>query len=136
MRDAVRNFLAADAPLTASLPGGIYAGGEIGRQSTPTAFDANGELRPCALVALETETPVGPYPNSGRQFFTVNFYAFSGYAAIDAALARTFALLNRSQVGGPGVWEIQHVEDSGDLEDPGLLCSLRYSRWAAYRRHP
>lgn len=135
MRDAVRNFLAADATLLALLPGGLYAGGEISRPGTPSAFDANGELRACGLVALETATPTGPYRTSGRDFFTVNFYERTGYTAIDAALARAFTLLNRSKLGGTAgaVWEVHYVEESGDLEDPGLLCALRYSRWAAYR---
>lgn len=134
MRTAVRNYLAADATLLALLPGGIYAGGEIGRQFTPAAFDANGELRACALVALELASPVGPHATGGRHFFTVNFYERSGYAAIDAALVRTDALLRLAKIQA-GVWEIRWVEDSSDLEDPGLLCAMRFSRWAAYRLH-
>lgn len=134
LRDVVRNFLAADATLMALLPGGLYAGGEISRQGTPSAFDGNKELRACGLVAQEAQIPFGPFEGGARLFLTVTFWQQSGYAAIDAAIDRVFALLNEGKVGQTAhLWAVRHVEDSADLEDPGLLAPMRYARYAAIR---
>lgn len=134
MRDVIRDYLAGDATLMARLAGGLYAGGEISRQDTPAAFDANAEVRPCGLVALEAQAPTGPYRDAARQFFTVTFWERAGYASIDAALAETFARLHDSQLGGAdGVWCVLHAEDSPDMEDPGLRCPMRYGRYEVVR---
>lgn len=64
IRDEIAAVLSADETLGDLLPGGVYAGGEISRQKTPDAFDANLELQACALVSGGTEAPVGPYRTS------------------------------------------------------------------------
>jgi hypothetical protein len=138
LRDTIRNYLAADATLMAVLTGGLYAGGEIDRQVTPSAFDVNKEILPCGLVALEVQVPSGPYTQAGavssRQFFTVTFWQRTGYASIDAAMDETFVRLHDSKIGvTTKLWTVRHAEDSADLEDPGLLCPMRYARFEAVR---
>ena len=135
MRELIADALGDDATLGGLLTGGIFGGTEISRQLTAGAFDANGEVLPCALVALEVETPNGPYPTSSRAFFTVTFYERAGFSTIDAALARVFALLNAQKVGSASdrVWQVVHAEDSADLADPALGCAMRYSRYVAHR---
>jgi hypothetical protein len=134
VRDTIRDWLADDATLMALLPGGLYAGGEISRQETPDAFDASGEIQACGLVALEVQAPVGPYTNSMRQFFTVTFWQRDGFDAIDAAIDETFTRLHDTKVGETsGVWTVLHAEDSPDMEDPGLRCSMRYGRYTMVR---
>jgi hypothetical protein len=134
LRETIRDYLAGDATLMALLPGGLYAGGEISRQDTPGAFDAYAEIRACGLVALEVQTPFGPFTNSMRQFFTVTFWQRSGYGAVDAALDETFVRLHESKAGeDDGVWRVLHVEDSQDLVDPGLACSMKYGRYQMVR---
>jgi len=132
MRETVRALLANDPTLAGLLTGGVYGATEISRQNTAAAFDANGELLPCALVKLETETPGGPYDTSSRQFILILFYQRSGRTTIDAAVARAFTLLNRVKAG-TNVWEIVHADDVLDLEDQALECSLAMSRYVAVR---
>lgn len=134
MRETIRDYLAADATLMGLLIGGLYAGGEISRQETPGAFDGNGEILPCGLVALETQVPFGPFMHSARQFFTVTCWQREGYEVIDAALARAYDLLEGSKVGQTtDLWTVRHVEDAPDGEDPGLRCAMRYSRYEVIR---
>ena len=133
MRETIRALLANDETLAGTLTGGVWAATEISRQNTAAAFDANGEILPCALVRLEAESPVPPYDTSSRLFVVVLFYQRSGYTAIDAAVARTFVLLNKVKVGG-ATWEVLHVGDTLDLEDQALECNLGMSRYVAVRR--
>ena len=135
LRDTIRNYLANDATLMALLPGGLYVGLEISRQGTPSAFDANKEVRACGLVALELQVPLGPYTDSTRQLFTVTFWQQAGYGAIDAALDEAFVRMDASKLGlGADLWTVRHAEDSGDLEDPGLLVPMKYGRYEMVRR--
>jgi len=133
VRDTVKALLEADTTLMAILTGGVYAGGEIARQGTPNAFDANGEILPCTLVKVETETPWGPYDDSSRQYLVVMFYERSGYENIDEALARVYVLLHKTKLDTAGVWETVHADDVRDQEDQALACSLSYSRYAIAR---
>lgn len=138
LRDLIADGLGDDATLMALLTGGLHTATEISRQATPTAFDANGEVRPCGLVANEVETPYGPYgiqSTGSRGFVTVTFYERDGYDSIDAALARSYTLLHGQKVGAGSdhVWQVQHADDSADLQDPGLMCSMRYSRYVVHR---
>lgn len=134
LREAIRDYLAADGALMGILTGGLYAGGEISRQGTPGAFDAQGEVLPCGLVALETQGPFGPFTDGARLFLTVTCWQRSGYDAIDAALDEVFVLLHDSKAGETSdLWTVLHVEDSADLEDPGLRCAMRYARFQVIR---
>lgn len=132
MRETVRSFLADDDTLEGLLTGGFHGTREITRQDTPGAFDGNGEIQPCLLVKLETDTPVGPYPRGSRLYFNIIFYQRSGYDVIDQALERTYDLLHRSKLTD-GVWEISHADDVLDQEDEALNCSMSYSRYMATR---
>lgn len=108
--------LQGDATLAATLTGGIYDGlavGEVSRQATPAAYDAAGELLPCALVMPESAAPVGPLPDGGREFVVVWLYDQREYAALETARQRVYALLHRVKVGAAadGVFEVRHVND-------------------------
>lgn len=132
MRDSIIDRLQADTALTATLTGGIHTGGAISRQATPAAFDANGEILPCALVTIEGESPAGPYRTSARQFVVIYLYEWAGTTAIDAALDRIFALLNRHKFAG--TWETRWVGDVRDQQDEALGCSLALSRFQVTRQ--
>lgn len=134
LRSALLAVLTGDATLLATLTGGVYGEAEISRQGTPDAFDASGELEPCALLAVEADDPTGPFETSSRTFVTMYFYARAGYSAIDTALDRVFALLHRQRVSGEGVWEIRHAGDVRDQRDPALDCAMSMSRYTVYRR--
>jgi hypothetical protein len=132
LRDDLLTTLTGDSELFDLLPGGIYTGTEISRQTTPSAFDSNGEIRPCALLRIESQSPVGPYANSARTYVLVFVYQFKGYDVIDPALDRIFALLDRKKVGD-STWEVRHADDVRDVEDQGLMCSMAYSRYVITR---
>lgn len=123
-------LLQGDAQLATALPGGVHRVAEISRQTTPGAYDANKELKPCALVRQETATPWGPHPDSGRLYVTIWFYQRVGYDNIEAARQRVYALLHRVKLSD-GFYEIRHANDLLDQEDPGLNVSMSMSRYVA-----
>lgn len=135
MRDTIYTALAGDGTLLATLTGGVHVD-TISRQRTPAAFDANGELLPCALVRIESDVQHGPYTGaaalSGRTYVLVYAYQRRGYDAIDAALDRVRALLHRAKLG-TGTWDIVWGDDSADLEDQALNCAMRTSRYVVTR---
>ena len=133
MRAAVKAVLEGDVTLMAILTGGVHTKAEISRQGTPTAFDANEEIEPCALLKVESVTPVGPYRHSARMFLTLYWYERSGYDNIEAARARGYTLLHRTCVSPStgSCWEIVHGGDVLDQEDQALGCSMAVSRYVA-----
>ncbi len=134
MIDAVLTLLQYDAAIAGVLPGGVQRAVEISRQATPGAFDANGELRACALVKQETATPWGPHEDSGRLYITIYLYERAGYDAIEAARKRIYALLHRQKltpVDGSGCYEVRHVNDVIDAEDSALHVPMAMSRYMA-----
>ncbi len=133
IRSAILAILAGDTTLLATLTGGVYSATEISRQLTPGAFDANGEVLPCALLVLEAEDPVGPYNTSSRLFVVLYLYEQQGYTAIDAALKRIYTLLHRQRISGNGIWEMRHVGDVPDQRDATLNCALALSRYQVTR---
>lgn len=134
MLTAIYNKLVADATLIASLTGGVHVTQEISRQTTPTAFDANKEMKPCALLKYSTATPVGPHDNSGRQFVQIYLYERHSYTSIEAARRRIYVLLHRTQatpVSGDGCYDIRHVGDVLGQQDSVLGSAMIVSRFAA-----
>lgn len=139
MRDGIYTLLSGDATLMATLTGGLHRTdevGEISRQTTPAAFDANGEILPCALLRFSTITPAGPYVHSARLMFSLCLYEPKGYQNVDAARERAYVLLQRAKVtpGEGGCWEIRHTDDVLDSRDAALECSLEISRFEAVIR--
>jgi hypothetical protein len=135
LRDTIYTLLSSDSALAALLPGGMYNSDdaeEISRAETPAAFDANGELLPCALLRMETTAPMGPYPDSARTFFVVFVYQQRGRDVIDAAMSRMFAVLHDATISGG--WVIRYADDLHDLSDPALLANFGRSRYAAIRK--
>jgi len=135
MRETIRATLAADATLTATLTGGVHAATEISRQLATAAFDSGGEIQPCALVKVEQEAQHGPYrvdALSARTYVVVYVYQRAGYDSIDTALARIRALLHGQKLAS-GTWRIDWAGESGDLEDQGLACAMRYARYVVTR---
>lgn len=93
----------ADATLLAILTGGVYAAGSLGllgitRETTPSAFDSNGYLKPCALVRQRPLIPdlqvvdFTAQVASAAQVTEIYVYEDSGYTNIDSALSRLYTL--------------------------------------------
>lgn len=132
-RTEIAELLAADSTLMAILTGGVHAAREITRQGTPTAFDVNLELLPCALVKTPTEAAFGPYDDSASEFAHIYLYERSGFASIDAALERIYTLLHQQKISGERVWEIIWANDIKDQEDPALDASMHMSIYQVVR---
>lgn len=124
----LHTILAADATLTALLPGGVHRGiPEITRQLAPSAFDANSELRPCALVKAESENAAGPARLFVGQLVSVWVYAPSD-DVVEAALARVYALLHRRYLGG-GAWEAEFAGSNWGWREDALACRGGVARY-------
>ncbi len=132
LRSELLVSLTGDATLLATLTGGVHTGTEISRQNTPGAFDANGELKACALLVLETDTSVPPYGRGARTFVTVMFYQRAGTDAIDTARARVYDLWHEQRIGSH-VWQILWTDDVVDQEDQAIEARLAVSRYAVVR---
>lgn len=130
LRDEILAVLQADGQLNTYLSGGVYDR-EITRQKTPGAFDANLEVKPCAVIRQETEAPVGPHETSARAFITIYFYG-NDNASLNAAREHVFALLHRQKIGS-GVWQVEHADDVLDQIDDGLRCGMCISRYQITR---
>ncbi len=129
-------LLAGDTALRALLSGGVYASGTVGRlgitrKTTPDAFDADGYLKPCALVRQRALTPDGAVRDqieqvlSAAQIVEVWLYQDTGYDAIDDAGIRVFALLEGVAVGAGTlplelVNVIERERDAGALDGASL----------------
>lgn len=130
--------LRGNSALMALLTGGVHNGAvvqEISRQNTPTAFDANRELLPTALVQYENTTPIGPLRTSEVRYITIYFYQRFGHETIQAAELMVRTLLDRQvvqPVNGGRTFEIRHTNTLLGLSDQALDCALTMSRYACY----
>lgn len=134
LSDDIKTALQADAPLVALLTGGIFNDvEEINRQLTPGAFDANKELKPCALIKYNTEIPLrSGYKRAVNDPFTIYFYQRQGYDVIEQAMDRTFNLLNEQKIG-EGVWTLEFDIAVKQQRDLALDCPLGSLRFVAKR---
>ena len=133
VKAAITTALAADAPLMALLPGGVYAVAEITpRMAAPSPFDEVGRMRPAALVRYETAAAEGPRGLFDRLFVLVFFYDAAGYEAITAAADRARTLLHGRRLG-EGVYEARHADDVFDQYDDAILAYMHRSRYQVAR---
>jgi hypothetical protein len=129
----IQEMMQGSAELSALLTGGIHAGiAEITRQTAPGAFDAIGEIKPCALIKTSTETKRGPYSGSVQTPVEIFVYQREGYDVIDDASAILFGLLNGAKPEA-GIWRIEFDSLSANLVDSALECSLGLARFIAIR---
>ncbi len=131
IKTAVETASTNDTTFMALITGGVHADvREISRQSAPTAYDANGELLPCVLLKIESQTPhPGPIRTASRLFFTLIAYQRGGYDAITPALDRAFALFHDKKLTAVANWNVTNTDESQELEDQALQCSMRFSRF-------
>lgn len=133
LSDDLRLSLTGNPAVMALLTGGVHSDTLISRQTTPTAFDDNGEIQPCALVKTGVETPSGPHHRGSRAFVEVYLYQYTGYAAIRAARDLIYTLWHEQRIG-TGVWQMFSTDDVNDQLDDALKCSLIVSRYMVVRR--
>jgi len=132
--------LEANTALMTILTGGLYEQdevGEISRQSTPSAFDSNKELKPCALVAEGTELPRGGIDHAGigvsvQTPINIFFYERTGYSNIAAAMEASFALLNGKKIGS-ATWRVEYENSVKNQVDQSLNASMGVQRFMVVR---
>jgi hypothetical protein len=130
-------ILNADATLLLLLTGGVHTASTVGplginSGTVAAAFDANGYLKPTALVRQRNKVPTGDVLDfdaqieSARQIVEVWLYADSGagYATLDTAAARVRTLLMGETLTGSfelrlALW-IDRQRDEGALSGAAL----------------
>jgi len=127
-------ILQADYSLSAILSGGIHDAMEISRQLTPGAFDANGEILPCALVKTGNENDREGKIDAVQTPLTIYFYQRSEYDQIDAALARCYSLLHFVHIAESQVWQARFNSEIARTTDEALFCSLAVQRYNVIRK--
>lgn len=131
----IKTALQADSTLMALLTGGVHIGidtGELTRQATPDAFDANDEVKPSVLVVEQTDVKSGPYSRSVITMLGVYFYQRDGYDVIEQAMEMVFDILHEQQIGSK-TWQILYSTCVKNQRDPALDCSLSMQRYMAMR---
>lgn len=128
---AVHAVLSADATLAALLPGGVYTDiPEITRQLAPGAFDANSELRPCALVKGEGDRATGPARTAAAVLVGVWVYAARD-GTVETALERIDVLLRKRHMDG-GMWEVSPFGATWGWRDEALDARGGAARYEVY----
>ena len=126
--------LAADTTLTGILTGGIYNGlqlSEITREEAPDAFDEFMEMRPCAILKQEAQTPWGPQPVGSRLYVVLWLYAQRDMQAMDQARERVYTLLHRQYLddGANHMFMTMHANDILGTEAQSLNVPTIASRY-------
>lgn len=127
----------ADATLTAILTGGVYTSAEVGhngitQDSTPSAFDVNGNLKPTALVKNRELIPDGQVQDfiaqhtSANQVVEIWLYEERGYTNIDLAKARLYTLFQGYQFSTG--FEVEWVNTVERQKDEGALAGASVER--------
>jgi hypothetical protein len=134
LSDDIQSALEADTDLMTLLTGGIFTHvEEISRQNTPEAFDANGEIQPCALIKEGTEIPLrSGYKSATNDPVTIYFYQRQGYDVIEPAMDLAFFDLNEQKIG-TNVWNIEFDIRVNQQRDTALECALGSLRFVAKR---
>lgn len=133
----------ADATLMATLTGGVYSYASLGRDgltrdAVAGAFDANGFLKPMAVVKQGANTPDNQVVDFDSQDVTavqvveIWLYEDEGYTNIDAAMTRLFALFFGYQFGD--TWELELIGGIDRQTEQGQLLGSSMSRqdWAVH----
>jgi len=134
LSSAIVGILESDYALSAILSGGVHDAAEISRQLTPGAFDANGEILPCALVKTGNENDLAHVVSAVQTPLVIYFYQRSGFEDIDAALARCHVLLKGLHDSDERIWEIRFNTEIARTTDEALFCSLAVQRYNVIRK--
>lgn len=131
LSDTVKDVLANDATFAGYATGGIHAEPEISRQTTPTAFNANGELLPCCLVVLKEVQQNDSHRKAVRQFVDLFFYQRwqAGTDSIDNMANRAYRLLHDTRI--PGTARIYFEDELPDVPEPVLSANVRLATYVA-----
>lgn len=125
----------ADATLMATLTGGVFTRGAIGlgginRDSTPSAFDSSGWLRPCALVrqrgrvADDAIRDMQSQATSTVQVVEIYIYQDNAYDQIETAMNRIYALFQGHRFSDTADLYVANVIDRERDDGPQMGASM------------
>lgn len=97
----------------------------ISRQTTPSVFDINRELLPCALFRVISNTPIAPLAYSQLNF-ALYLYQINHTDLISNACQVLYSLLHRKNVCG---FPVYHQSDTYNLVDDVLKANLIITRY-------
>ena len=118
-----------DAALALVLTGKAH-GQRIDRIYTPTAFDGNRELLPCAFVKVSLDAPIPDARDTGMATVEVYLYQRVGFDVISQARDLLYALWHEQGIGGGTLlW----ADDVVDQHDDALKADLILTRFNHYR---
>lgn len=133
MEAEIRAFLLLDTTLMAMLTGGVYAWSEsapngINIYDTPSAYDANGILRPCAIVKAPEESAWGSIADkkvrsvSGRlEIYIYDEGRNSRSTTVTPAYERIVTLLDAESLQSVGRIRHFHKLDGRDTDMSNAL---------------
>lgn len=130
----ITDLLTADTSLMETLTGGVQDAVEISRQLTPGAFDANGEILPCALIKTGNENALQRKISAVQTTLTIYFYERTGFLSIDLALEKVLEILSQQHLGESSIWEVQFNIEIARTTDDALNCSLAVQRYNVIRQ--
>lgn len=110
LRHVIAQALRDDVAIAALLTGGVYPTGTtdatdqtaLSRLGTPAAFDARGDVLPCAVVAEEPSAGFGPIPLATLGVVRIWLYQQRGRATIDAVARLVAIKFDRARVTADG----------------------------------
>lgn len=141
MDSALYTLLSTDTTLLATLTGGFFDSAKVGvlsKKQTPTAFDADGGIKPSGLFRVTADIAIPDLNTSARREFTVYLYQRKyRTSAIATAQSRIYTLLHRQYIRplSGGAWQVQHATTVFNLDDTLLDASLILMRFNAWVLH-
>lgn len=135
--DDFRTRMIADSTLMVTLTGGVFTYASLGRDGLtqdafPAVFDAQGFVKPCAIVKQRANTPDEQAVDtleqvaSAVQIVEIWLYEDSGYVNIDTAMSRLFTLFFGYQFAD--TWELALVGGLDRQIDQGQLNGASMAR--------
>lgn len=142
---AIKAILEADATLSAAATGGIFDWDETGRlgislTETPTAFDANGIIKPTIMVKIRSSIPDYDLADDDGQYVSLRhnvecwFYQDTGYTTIETMRNRVYALLHTKRVAGEGVFKMLWQGDIRGNRDTEIDANVERSDYQVRAR--
>ena len=142
---SVEAILTADASLVTLLTGGIYTYQEtkrlgLNKTTVPAAYDANGFIKPCALVKQRSRVPTSAIKDAGTQttseaaVIEAFLYSDGNDTPPETAANRVYVLLHDQIIAGGYMQLINQIDDWRDETlDFANLIRLDFS-WNGIRQ--
>jgi hypothetical protein len=124
----VEAVLAADVTLTTALTGGVHSYQDtkrlgLSKTTVPTAYDASGVIKPCALVKQRSRVPTSAIKDAPSQktseaaIIEIWLYSDGNTTPPETAANRVYVLLHEQYVSAGRLKWVNTIED---FRDPAM----------------